>query len=347
MSHPEFAVLPKVELHNHLDGGLRVETVISLAQEIGYDRLPATEAEQLKSWFLQDDAGSLEQYLAGFEHTIAVLQTRPAIERVAYESGLDLAADGVVYAEIRFAPSLNTRRGLAKEDAIEAALQGFARAEAETGITMRLIVDAMRNEPNSVAAAKAAVRFAGQGVVGFDLAGPEYGFPADDHAEACRIASSNGLGITIHAGEADGPDSIARAIDGCGATRIGHGFRISDDLDVVDGEARGFGDIAALVRERQIPLEICPTSNLHTLGIQPADHPLGLLYRNGFNVTLNTDNRLMSAVTLTDEFEFAAKYHGFDQTDLRRTTLAALEAAFIDESTRAPLRRIVEAGYTR
>lgn len=347
MSHPELADLPKVELHNHLDGGLRVETVISLAREIGYNRLPATDAEQLRLWFLQDDAGSLVQYLAGFEHTIAVLQTRPAIERVAHESGLDLAADGVVYAEIRFAPSLNTRRGLAQEDAIEAALQGFARAEAETGITLRLIVDAMRNEPDSVAAAKAAVRFAGQGVVGFDLAGPEYGFPADDHAEACHIASHNGLGITIHAGEADGPDSIAGAIDRCGATRIGHGFRIVDDLEIIDGTVREFGDIAAMVHERQIPLEICPTSNLHTLGIQPADHPLGLLYRGGFNVTLNTDNRLMSAVTLTDEFEFATKYHGFDRAALRRTTLAALDAAFLDESTRAPLHQIVEAGYAR
>ncbi len=345
MQQTDLSSLPKVELHNHLDGGLRVETVITLAAAINYDHLPSTDTTELAAWFLQDESGSLEQYLAGFEHTIAVMQTKPAIEQVAFESGLDLSADGVVYAEIRFAPSLNTRLGLAREDAIEAALLGFERAEAATGIKMRLLVDAMRNEPDSIAAAKAAVRFADQGVVGFDLAGPEFGFPADDHANACHLASDNGLGLTIHAGEADGPDSIRRAIDGCGAQRIGHGIRIVDDIDAEDDVIARIGDVAAMVRDRQIPLEVCPTSNLHTLGIQPTSHPLGFLARNGFNVTLNTDNRLMSAVTLTDEFAFAAEHHGFGLADFRRVTLAALDAAFIDESVRSPLRSIVLAGY--
>ena len=339
------AALPKVELHNHLDGGLRVDTVIELAAAIGYTGLPSTDHTELEGWFLQDESGSLEEYLAGFEHTIAVLQSKSAIERVAYESGLDLAADGVVYAEIRFAPSLNTRDGLAQEDAIEAALEGFAKAEAEVPVTLRLIVDAMRNEPDSSAAAKAAIRFAGQGVVGFDLAGPEFGFPADDHAEACQLATSNGLGLTIHAGEADGPNSILAAIETCGARRIGHGIRIVDDIEIVNGEVTRLGDIALLVRDQQIPLEVCPTSNLHTLGLRAAAHPLGLLSRHGFNVTLSTDNRLMSAVTLTDELCFAVDYHGFDITDLRRVTLAALEAAFIDESVRSPIRDVVESGY--
>jgi adenosine deaminase len=345
MNKAGIAALPKVELHNHLDGGLRVDTVIELAAATGYTGLPSNDRAELEDWFLQDESGSLEEYLAGFEHTIAVMQTRSAIERVAYESGMDLAADGVIYAEIRFAPSLNTRRGLAQEDAIEAALAGFAKAEAEVPVTLRLIVDAMRNEPDSMTVARAAVRFAGQGVVGFDLAGPEFGFPAGDHAAACKLATNNGLGLTIHAGEADGPKSILTAIEACGAQRIGHGIRITDDIEIVSGEVTRLGDIAVLVLDQQIPLEVCPTSNLHTLGIRAAAHPLGMLSRHGFNVTLNTDNRLMSAVTLTDELCFAVDYHGFDMTDLRRVTLAALDAAFIDESVRSPIRDVVEAGY--
>ncbi|MCP4968783.1 MAG: adenosine deaminase [bacterium] len=347
MNKAVIADLPKVELHNHLDGGLRVETVIELAAAIDYPGLPSTDRAELEDWFLQDDSGSLESYLAGFEHTIAVMQTKTAIERVAYESGLDAAADGVVYAEIRFAPSLNTQRGLAQEDAIEAALAGFAQAEAEAPVTLRLIVDAMRNEPDSMAAAKAATRFAGQGVVGFDLAGPEFGFPADDHAEACALALDNGLGLTIHAGEAEGPESIRTAIEKCGAQRIGHGIRIIEDLEFANGEVTRLGDIAMVVRDQQIPLEVCPTSNIHTLGINAASHPLGLLTRHGFNVTLSTDNRLMSAVTLSDELRLAVDYHGYDLTDLCRVTLAALDAAFIDEAERAPIRAIVAAGYAR
>lgn len=345
MNSSDISFLPKVELHNHLDGGLRVDTVIELASDSGYDRLPTTDPDDLASWFLQDESGSLEQYLAGFEHTIGVMQTRSAIERVAYESGLDLSLDGIIYAELRFAPSLNTALGLAHEDAIEAALLGMERAASETGIVMRLIVDAMRNEPDSIAAAKAAVRFADAGVVGFDLAGPEYGFPADDHIAACHLARDNGLGLTIHAGEADGPESINRAITGCGATRIGHGIRIVDDLEIRDGEVQRMGAIATLVRDKQIALEVCPTSNLHTLGIASGDHPLGLLARSGFNLTLNTDNRLMSGITLTDEFSFAATHHGFGVTDFERVTVAALDAAFIDDSVRAPLRSVVAAGY--
>jgi adenosine deaminase len=333
--------LPKAELHNHLDGGLRVSTVLELADAIGYDGLPSTDEEILAGWFYQGDSGSLESYLAGFEHTIAVMQTPAAIERVAYEAGLDLAADGVIYAEIRFAPILNTRRGLAREDVIEAALSGLRRGAAESGLVVGLIVDAMRNYPDSLLDARAAVHFAGKGVVGFDLAGPEFRFPADDHLPACRLAKEYGLGLTIHAGEADGPDSIHRALTKCGADRIGHGIRIADDISA-NGE---LGGVASLVRDRQIPLEVCPSSNLHTLGITPQEHPLGRLKRLGFNLTLNTDNRLMSRVTLTDEFGFAVDHHGFTANDLYRVTTAALDGAFIDHSTRSELDRVVAASY--
>jgi adenosine deaminase len=333
--------LPKAELHNHLDGGLRPSTVLELADEIGYRDLPTTDEAALADWFYQGDSGSLESYLAGFEHTIAVMQTASGIERVAYEAGHDLAADGVIYAEIRFAPMLNTRNGLHREDVIEAALSGFRRATSETGVVVGLIVDAMRNDPDSLLDARAAVRFVDQGVVGFDLAGPELGFPADDHLPACRLAKEYGLGLTIHAGEADGPDSIHRALTKCGADRIGHGIRISDDI-AADGV---LGGVASLVRDRQIPLEVCPSSNLHTLGITAKEHPLGRLQRLGFNLTLNTDNRLMSRVTLTDEFMFAVEHHGFTAGDLQQVTMAALDGAFVDHSTRNALKQAVAAAY--
>lgn len=334
-------MLPKAELHNHLDGGLRVSTVLELADAIGYQGLPTDDEAELSDWFYQGDSGSLESYLAGFEHTIAVMQTPQAIERVAYEAVIDLAADGVIYAELRFAPALNTRQGMHREEVIEAALSGMDRATRETGVVGGLIVDAMRNEPDSLPDARAAVRFAGEGVVGFDLAGPEFGFPPDDHLPACRLVKEYGLGLTIHAGEADGPDSIHRALAKCGAERIGHGIRIIDDI----GEDQALGGVASLVRNRQIPLEVCPTSNLHTLGIAAGDHPLGLLKQLGFNVTLNTDNRLMSRVTLTDEFMFAVDHHGFTRDDLRHATEAALRGAFVGHSTRSELMQIVAAGY--
>lgn len=337
--------LPKAELHNHLDGGLRVDTVIELADAIGYSELPSTDSNDLSEWFFQGESGSLEAYLAGFEHTIAVMQTSDAIQRVAYEAGVDVAADGVIYTEIRFAPVLNTRRGLAREEVIEAALSGFKRATDETGVVIGLIVDAMRNEPESLLDARAAVSFVGEGVVGFDLAGPEIGYPPDDHLPACRLAKEYGLGLTIHAGEAVGPDSIHRALMKCDASRIGHGIRIVDDIEVSNGVVTAFGAVAAMVRDQQIPLEVCPTSNLHTLGIRPADHPVGLLNAAGFNVTLNTDNRLMSRISLTDEFAFAVDHQGFELADLRRTTVAALQAAFVDQDTRLRLLARVEEAY--
>lgn len=341
MNRERLAALPKAELHNHLDGGLRPATVIELAEEVGYRDLPSRDAAELADWFFQGESGSLESYLAAFRHTIGVMQTAPAIERVAYEAGLDLAADGVIYAELRFAPLLNTQLGLSREDAIEAALSGMARAQKRTGIVLGLIVDAMRNEPDSLPDARAAIRFAGQGVVGFDLAGPEYGFPADDHLPACRLVKENGLGLTIHAGEADGPSSVHRALTRCMADRIGHGIRIADDI----GEDDSLGGVATLVRDRQIPLEVCPSSNLHTLGITAADHPLGRLRRLGFNLTLNTDNRLMSRVSLTDEFAFAVEHHGFTLNDLHTATVAALRAAFVDHSVRQSLLEQVAPAY--
>jgi adenosine deaminase len=345
MNRALLARLPKVELHNHLDGGLRVSTVVELADAIGYADLPSSDPDTLSDWFYQGESGSLEAYLEAFTHTLAVMQSEEAIERIAYEAGLDLAADGIVYAEVRFAPVLNTAGGLAREAVVEAALAGFGRATDETGVQLGLVIDAMRDRTDSLADARVAVRYADRGVVGFDLAGPEAGFPPDVHLPACRLVKEYGLGLTIHAGEGDGLESIHRALARCGADRIGHGVRIVDDVVVENGKIAACGRLASRVRDFRIPMEVCPTSNVHTLGLTREKHPFGSLYAAGFNVTLNTDNRLMSRVSLTDEFANAVAYDGLGMKDLKTVTLAALDSAFVDHGTRLALRAAIEPAY--
>ncbi len=346
MSESErFRSLPKALLHDHLDGGLRVATVLELADEAGYTDLPAADEAGLGNWFDQGRSGSLERYLEAFVHTIAVIQTPDAIERVAFEAVEDLAADGVVYAELRFDPSLCTRGGLTLEDVMEAALAGMARGEEETGTVVRYIADALRNEHNSERIARAATAFADRGLVGFDLAGPERGFPPDDHLPACRIIREANLGLSLHAGEADGPESIWRALQRCGAHRIGHGVHIVDDCVVDEGEIVEFGPIASYVRDQQVHMEVAPTSNLHTAGWEPAEHPIGMLHRAGFNVGVNTDNRLMSRVSMSDEFALLADHHGFGLSDFHALTYRAVDAAFCDWDTKQQVLARVDAGY--
>ncbi len=326
--------LPKVVLHDHLDGGVRVGTVIELAARAGYAGLPAADPDDLARWFDQSESGSLEGYLESFRHTVAVMQTQPALERVAYEAVVDLAADGVVYAEVRFAPSLSTAGGLTRHEVVEAVLAGLRRGEQEAGITTGLIVVAMRNRDDSVAVAQVAIDLSDAGVVGFDLAGPEKGFPADDHLVACRLIREASLGLTLHAGEADGPESIWRALQRCGAHRIGHGVRLLDDCRVQDGEVVELGSLASYVRDHRVPLEVCVTSNLHTGGYGPAQHPVGALHRAGFAVTLNTDNRLMSRTSMSEEFAVVVDHHGFTSRDLRTVTERAMMAAFCSLPTK-------------
>ena len=336
----DYTSLPKALLHDHLDGGLRVATIIELADGAGYTQLPTMDADELAEWFHQDQSGSLERYLEAFEHTFGVMQNQDAIRRVAYEAGVDLAADGVVYAEVRFGPSLHTFQGLRREDAIEAVLDGFDAAGRETGIVLYGIATALRQKPDSEEVANAAVPFAGQGLVGFDLAGPEAGYPADDHEPACRLASEHGLGLTIHAGEADGPNSMWRALAHCGAQRIGHGTRIVDDATVSDGEMTDLGSLARRVRDHRVPLEVSITSNLHSGSLAPLiEHPFGALYRAGFNVSLNTANRLMSATPTSTEYQLAAEDYGLTTADLAAITVDAIEAGFGDWPTR---RRLID-----
>ena len=330
--------LPKVLLHEHLDGGLRVDTILELAAEQGYRDLPADDPNELADWFDQRDSGSLERYLESFKHTVGVLQTSAAIERVAYESVLDLSADGVIYAEIRFAPLLCTAGGLTGRQVVEAALAGLAQGGRETGVETGLILDAMRNASDSLDVARLAVELEPMGVVGFDLAGPEKGFPADGHLPACRLIREASMSLTIHAGEADGPDSIWRALQRCGAHRIGHGIRIVDDCRLEDGEIILLGRLASYVRDHQIPLEVCVTSNLQT-GDYPApgDHPVGALHRAGFAVTLSTDNRLMSRTSLSDEFALVVDHQDFTVRDLQQVTEQSMSAAFCSLPTKERL----------
>lgn len=340
IDHETISALPKAVLHEHLDGGLRVATIIELADEMGYEGLPSTDEGLLSDWFHQGRAGTLERYLAAFEHTVGVMQDQESIRRVAYESVQDLARDGVVYAEIRFAPSLNTNRGLAVEAVLEAAYDGITKASSEEGVTVGLIVTAMRQETDSASIARAAVRLKDSGVVGFDLAGPESGYPANLHTEACRIASEGGLGVTIHAGEGHGPHSIWRAINACHANRIGHGVRVAEDTDFDGRSLTELGSFARSVRDHRIPLEVAITSNVHTGTYSDvAHHPFGELYRNGFNVSINTDNRLMSGVTLTNEYALATDAFGLGLGDLERITVNAVESGFGDYPTR---RRIID-----
>jgi adenosine deaminase len=337
--------LPKVVLHDHLDGGLRPATMIDLADAVGYRGLPASDPEGLAAAMYQGESRSLVGYLEAFRHTVAVMQTAAGLERVTREAIEDHAADGVVYAEIRFAPSLHLAGGMNRNEVLEAVLTGLRAGSEATGIPASVIVDAMRQFDDSAAVADLALEYRDDGVVGFDLAGPEHGFPASRHGEACRLVLDGGLHLTIHAGEAAGPESIADALE-VGAERLGHGVRVVDDLTITDGVVSSTGSIATRVLEEGIPLEVCPLSNVHTSAVASiASHPVGILQRSGFSVTLNTDNRLMSQTSMSTEMAGAVEHHGFGLADLRAVTLRAVDAAFCDEDTRSRVRARVESGF--
>ena len=332
--------LPSVLLHDHLDGGLRPGTILELASDHGYDGLPAADEGTLAAWFDQSESGSLERYLEAFDHTIAVMQLAEALERVAYEAVLDLAADGVVYAEFRFCPSLFTGRGLDELDVVDAVAAGLRLGESETELKWAIIVDALRQFDDSMAMARVATARRAAGVVGFDIAGPEAPFPPTDHLSACKYIRESGLRLTLHAGEAGGDKGvsyIASAMDVCGAERVGHGVEIVRDCVLDGGEIVKLGSVASRVRDRQLPLELCPTSNLATNKLDPKDHPLGALFRAGFNITLSTDNRLMSHTSMTNEFNFAREHHGLTTDDLAFVTRRSLQAAFCDYETKRML----------
>ncbi len=321
--------LPKVLLHDHLDGGLRPRTVIELAEEYGYTNLPTHDEADLAAWFNRGaKRNDLVLYLETFAHTVGVMQHKDAIERVSYECAVDLAADGVVYAEVRMAPELCTEQGLTLDEVVEAMLAGFRRGSAGTDLTIYLICSAMRTAARSLEIAELAVRWRDAGCVGFDIAGAEAGYPPTRHLDAFHFVQRENFHTTIHAGEAFGLPSIWEAVQFCGAERLGHGVRIIDDITGPEGEEQ-LGRLAAYVRDRRIPLELCPTSNVGT-GIckSIAEHPIGMLRRLRFRVTLNTDNRLMSATSMTTEMEQLHEAFGWGIDDFEWITINSMKSAF-------------------
>ena len=327
--------LPKAELHCHLDGSLRPGTLLELAREYGV-ALPAATTDALREHMVVRDAHNLEEYLRRFDVTLAVMQRADAIERIAYELAADAHADGVWYLEARFAPVLNIRQGLKTDEVVHAAARGLARAERELGIIARVIVTALRQESaeQSLEMAHLAVSFRHEGVVGFDLAGPEFGYDAARHRAAFEYTRGHDMACTCHAGEGDGSQSIREAVHTCGVHRIGHGTRLFEDLSLLE-----------YMNDRRIPIEICITSNVQTrVATSYAAHPLRQYFNAGLNVVLNTDNRLMSGITLTDEYVTASTHLGFGMKELARIALNGFESAFLPWSERAAL---IERARTR
>ncbi len=339
-------------MHDHLDGGVRPRTVIELAQNVGYDALPATDPDKLGQWF-RDSAGSgsLERYLETFAHTVAVMQTTEGITRVAREAAEDFADDGVVYAEIRWAPEQHVMDGLSLEQVVDAALEGFRQGEANAAargkrIRVGTLATAMRHAARSSEIAELAVAYRDRGVVGFDIAGAEAGFPPTRHLDAFEYLRRENFHFTIHAGEAFGLPSIWEAIQWCGADRLGHGVRITDDIaDVPGGPV--LGRLAQYVRDKRIPLEMCPSSNIQTGAASSiADHPIGLLRKLYFRVTVNTDNRLMSGTSMSREMSLLVDAFGYGWADLQWFTLNAMKSAFIPFDERLDIiNNVIKPGY--
>jgi adenosine deaminase len=350
----QIKALPKALLHDHLDGGLRPETIIEIAREIGYDKLPTQEPEELAAWFEEScNSGSLVRYLETFDHTIAVMQRREDLIRVARECVIDLARDGVVYAEVRGAPELFTTQGLSIDKVVEATLEGYrqgmeiARSEGHQ-IRVESILCALRQNHRDREAAKAVVKYRDKGVVGFDIAGPEDGFPPTNQLQTFEYLRRENAHFTIHAGEAYGLPSIWEAIQYCGAERLGHGVRIIDDIDFSTDEPL-LGRLAAYIRDRRIPLEICPTSNLQTGAAKTiAEHPIGRLSELRFRVTVNTDNRLMSRTSMTNEMYQLVKAFNWTLADLQRVTVNAMKSAFIPFEERLHIiEEVVKPGFAK
>nr|WP_129587956.1 adenosine deaminase [Rathayibacter oskolensis] len=351
--------LPKVSLHDHLDGGLRAETIIELSEAAGLP-LPATDPGALRDWFTTTaDSGSLVDYIATFETTVAVMQTAPALERVAREFVLDLAADGVIHGEVRWAPEQHQRQGLTLDAAVEAVQAGIEQGVQEAaahGSRLRVgqLITAMRHTDRSLEVAELALRHRERGAVGFDIAGAEAGFPASLHRPAFELLAAAHFPTTVHAGEADGLDSIRSALLDGRALRLGHGVRLAEDVRIErqddDASYVTLGELAEWVKDREIALELSPSSNLQTgaiaaWGTELADHPFDLLYQLGFRVTVNTDNRLMSATTLSRELALLSDAFGYDLDDFEAFQVNAAHAAFLPLDERRELVEAITSGF--
>ncbi|WP_411826677.1 adenosine deaminase [Luteolibacter sp. AS25] len=338
----DFRKLPKVLLHEHLDGGLRPSTVVELAEESGYKGLPTKDPAELAAWFHRGaQKGNLPEYLEGFIHTCGVMQTKEAIERVSFEFIEDMFHDGVVYAEVRMAPLLCTDGGLTEDEVVEAILEGLRRGEERYGVKWGLIICALRHLQISLEAAELAIRWREHGVVGFDLAGGEHGFPPKKHIDAFHAVQRANFNITIHAGEAFGVESIWQALQYCGAHRLGHATRLRDDIHLQEDGSLKLGTLAQYVLDQRIPLEMCLYSNLHTGACKDLEeHPFGLFFRSGFRVCLNTDDRLMSDTTMTKETILATELFDLSLADIEKLNFNAMKSAF------APFDKRLELIYS-
>ncbi|MEJ6581380.1 MAG: adenosine deaminase [Akkermansiaceae bacterium] len=335
----DFQKLPKVLLHEHLDGGVRPRTVIDLARELKYEGLPTSDPTELARWFHRGaQRGNLTQYLEGFAHTIAVMQTREGLERIAFEFLEDMALDGVLHAEVRFAPVFHTALGLTQDEVVSSVIAGLENAAHDFGTTWGLIICAMRDRTDSLDAAELAIRWRDRGVVGFDLAGGEDGFPPKKHLTAFQAIQRANFNITIHAGEAYGADSIWQALQFCGAHRLGHGTRLLDNITINPDGSLELGTLARYVLDHRIPLEMCLSSNVHT-GACPnfESHPFPLFLKAGFRVFLNTDDRLMSDTEMSKELGIATRIFGLSLTDLEKMTVNAAKSSFASYEERARL----------
>ena len=341
--------VPKVLLHDHLDGGLRPETIIELAEKQKYKNLPTKNPQELAEWFHRGaNKGNLVEYLQGFEHTCALMQTKESLERIAYEMMEDMHKDGICYVETRFAPILHLEKKLHYDDVVDAVLAGLERGKEDFGVGYGLILCGMRNMKKSLEIAELAVNYRNKGVVGFDLAGEEGGYPPKDHLEAFQFIQRENFNITIHAGEAFGKESIWQAIQFCGAHRIGHATRLLEDV-VVDkkGEVISLGELSQYVLDKRLPLEICLLSNVHTGAVDKIEnHPFSIFYKRKFRVFLNTDDRLMSDTTLTKEYLTATKVFGITLDDIERLNINAMKSAFIPYEERINyIYNVIKPGY--
>lgn len=343
--------VPKVLLHDHLDGGLRANTIIELAREQNYNKLPTEDPAELEQWFQKGaNKGNLVEYLEGFTHTCGVMQTKDALERVAYEMIEDMYNDGVCYIETRFAPVFHVANGLYYEDVINSVLDGLQRGKNDFGVGYGLILCGMRNMENTLEIAELAVNFRNRGVVGFDLAGEEGGYPPKNHLEAFNFIQRNNFNITIHAGEAFGKESIWQAIQFCGSHRIGHATRLTEDMTFdKEGQIAGLGELAQYVLDKRIPLEICLVSNVHTGAIDKLEnHPFIKLYKEKYRVFLNTDNRLMSGTSLTYEYLTATELFDITFDDIEKLNLNAMKSAFAPYKERLYyIYEVIKPGYAK
>ena len=341
--------IPKVELHDHLDGGVRPETIVELAKEYKVE-LPTNDPVDLAEWLCRGaNRKSLRLYLEGFGIALSVMQTPEALERIAREALEDLAADNVVYAEIRFAPVLHLSDKMNLESVVRSVLRGLEEGKKKTGVEYGLLLCTMRSQTVSLETAELAVSFREKGVVGFDLAGDEYGHPPKKHLDAFEYIRRKNFNITIHAGEAFGMESIWQAIQYCGAHRIGHATRLIEDMMVHGTRIEKMGSLSSFIRDKRIPMEVCLSSNVHTGAASSFDeHPFPIYYRNNFRVFLCTDNRLMSNTTLGKELYLAVKHYNLTLRDLEKMTINAMKSSFIHHDERIKIiYDILKPGFTK